>query len=286
MKTSTALKKLSTATALAAISACTLAISKVQAQISEVDYDTLNTPPLPGFINFDDQFPDASDPGIIINNVWSYDGANFAERFIGQTLTYNGDFDVLSNTATGPLSSQVGLTNQNLYVYLRVEGVVITGVGPKGADKLPTDPDLPNDAVGEGAISVLFNRDQSKLGFKISGTNGGKATVQFFKRNGNLIGSPFTLDLSPASSFIYGYGFQTDDGSVQIAGVSIYNNDPEGINFDDFIYDKPGDPPQQDVPEPNSVLGIIAISALGVGLRLKRKLTGKNSANRKVETSV
>src|SRR6476646_7240082 len=64
-------------------------------------------------IDFEDQ-PATPFPGTVYNGVLTSAGAQFAERFAGQTLSFNGDNDVLSGSPTGPLTLQPGAAGQNL----------------------------------------------------------------------------------------------------------------------------------------------------------------------------
>ncbi|UCH84656.1 MAG: hypothetical protein JSW50_02890, partial [Candidatus Latescibacterota bacterium] len=143
-----------------------------------VDPDTLTCD---GIIQFDD-ITGGIQPGTHYDDVIESDGADFAERFVGQTLTINGNFDILSGTPSGPLSLQVGAPNHNVGV---VEAPscgptqILTGWGPPGY------PDFSGG--GEGCFAVLFDFDQSEFGFRICGGNGGTATINFFQRNGSLI---------------------------------------------------------------------------------------------------
>ena len=257
MKTSTVLKKFSTATAFAAISACTLVISKVEAAIIQVAPGTLTGT---GLITFDDVVGGIA-PGTNYNAIFESNGADFAERFVGQSLSFSGDSDILSGTPTGPLALQVGAANQNLNVFTYTTSQVLSGLGPLGF------PDF--DAIGEGSFAVLFDFDQSEFGFDLVGGNGGSATVNFFRRNGSLIDTIILSGLSNTS-----YGFKQMSGIKEIAGISIYNTDLGGVGFDNLVHDVPGGPgpgPEK-VPEPASVLGLLAIGFLGAGSALKRKL--------------
>ncbi|MFN9316624.1 MAG: PEP-CTERM sorting domain-containing protein [Microcystis sp.] len=258
MKTSTVLKKLSMTAAFAAISACTLVISKVEAAIIQVAPGTLTGT---GLITFDDVLGGPG-PGTNYNAIFESNGADFAERFVGQSLSFSGNSDILSGTPTGPLALQVGAANQNLNVFTFNTSQVLTGLGPLGF------PD--GNAIGEGSFAVLFDFDQSEIGFDLLGGDGGSATVNFFRRNGSLIDTiTIILSLSDTS-----YGFKQMSGIKEIAGISIHNTRPGGIGFDNLVHDVPGGPgpgPEK-VPEPASVLGLITLGALGAGSILKRKL--------------
>ena len=60
-------------------------------------------------------------PGANFDAVFTSVGANFAERFVGQTLSFSGNFDVLSSAAVNnPLTLQVGAPSQNLHLVARL----------------------------------------------------------------------------------------------------------------------------------------------------------------------
>src|SRR5262245_18624146 len=100
-----------------------------------------------GLITFDD-IAGGAPPGTNYNGILTSGGASLAERFLGQTLSFSGNFDVLSGAPVGPLALQVGAANQNLNVVFNVGTNVASGLGPLG---------FPNfDAIGEGSMAVLF----------------------------------------------------------------------------------------------------------------------------------
>lgn len=175
----------------------------------------------------------------------------FAERFAGQTLSRSTNSDVLSGTPVAPLMLQVGAPGQNLGVAFDIitGSQVLFGVGPIGF------PD--SAAIAEGSTAALFDFDQSELGFRIIGGNGGDAFVAFFRRDGSLIDSIVLANLGEEF-----YGFSRDSGIKDIAGVSIYSTDPYGIGIDDLQHDVAGVP---DVPEPSTfVLLGLGISTLSL----------------------
>ncbi len=197
--------------------------SSANGMITSIPYESLSCA---GVITFEDVAGGPS-PGTNYDNIFESDGADFAERFAGQTLATSGDFDVLSGTPTGPLSLQVGVPNQNLQVYDRVTSQTLTGLGPLG---------FPNaDAIGEGSFAVLFDFDQSEFGFRLVGGNAGSATIQFFKRDGTLIDVVVVTNLADDW-----YGFSRVGDINDIAGVSVHNDDPAGIGVDDICHDVPG----------------------------------------------
>src|SRR3990170_3914304 len=142
--------------------------------VAQVDPATLTCD---GTVTFDD-VTGGGQPGTNYDAVFESGGADLAERFAGQTLSANGDFDVLSGSP-GPLTLQTGAANQNLNVFVNGSSQVLTGLGPVG---------FPNaNAIGEGSFAVLFDFDQSEFGFDLVGGNFGTATVGFFRRNGSII---------------------------------------------------------------------------------------------------
>lgn len=191
--------------------------------IAEVDPGTLTCD---GNITFDDVTGGPS-PGTNYDVVFESDGADFAERFAGQTLSASGNFDVLSGTPSDPLTLQVGAANQNLNVFVNASSQVLTGLGPLGF------PD--GAAIGEGSFAVLFDFDQSEFGFDLVGGDGGSATVDFFSRDGALIDSIVLSGLSSQS-----YGFQRAGGVNDVAGITVQNDDGAGVGFDNLCHDVAG----------------------------------------------
>lgn len=205
---------------------------------------------------------------VTFNSIFESGNTSFGESFAGQTVTTSGNFDVLSGTPTGPLTLVVGGQSTNVTAIDGGAGDIgntaIAGSGPLG---------YPNpDAVGEGAIAILFDFDQSEFGMDIVGGNGGTATAQFWARDGSLLDA---LLFNLTSAIFQSFGFKTGDGAKSIAGVSIFNNDLGGIGFDNFIFDVAGVPgtPGQDgnnsVPEPSTM----ALLGLGwfVGIMARRR---------------
>lgn len=215
-----------------------------------------------GFITFED-VAGGNPPGTNFDAIFESDGADFGERFVGQTLTTSGVFDILSGTPSSSLSLATGIAGENLNVFFRTanNSQVLSGLGPLGF------PD--NDAIGEGSFAVLFDFDQSEFGFDLLGGNGGSAFVDFFKRDGSLISSITLTTLSDQS-----FAFARDGGIKDIAGISIYNNDPFGIAFDNLVHDVPGvTGPPNPIPEPTTValLGIGLVGLAGAEFRRRRK---------------
>lgn len=218
------------------------------APVNIVDYGTLTGTEL---IDFED-LPQIAGPGTNYDSVFISGGAAFAERFVGQTLSISGYFDILSGTPDGSLTLQVGAAGQNIDIfagtYGGVYGNILNGLGYLGF------PD--GNAVGEGAFAVLFSTDQSQFGFKLVGGNGGNAYIDFFRRDGSLIDSITVSGLAD----LY-YGFEREGGIQDIAGISIYNDDFGGIALDDLKHDVES---SVTLPEPTTMLllgfGLIALA--------------------------
>lgn len=212
----------------------------------------------------------ADNEQVTFDDIFESGNTSFGESFAGQTVTQSGTFDVLTGSPTGPLTLVSGSSSVNVTAVDGGAGDVgntaIAGSGPLGY------PD-PN-AVGEGSIAILFDFDQSEFGFDVVGGNGGTATAQFWARDGALL-DEIIFNLS--SAIFQPYGFVTDDGLQSVAGVSIYNNDPGGIGFDNFIFDVagvPGTPGSDDptpVPEP-STLVLLCLSLFGLGYSRRKRV--------------
>ncbi len=197
--------------------------ARAESPVNQVSYSSLTGTEL---ITFDD-VAGGDSPGTSYDTIFESGNASFAERFVGQTLTASGDFDILSSTASGPLALQVGASGRNLNILENGGSNVLDGLGPTG---------FPNaDSVGEGAFAVLFDFDQSEFGFQLVGGNGDNATVHFFARDGTLIHTIVVTDL--ANAF---YGFQRDGGVADIAGISVHDDDLGGIGFDNLKHDVAG----------------------------------------------
>lgn len=257
-------KKTNLNPSILALCACSIFLTfgitpKAKAGLIEVDYSSLSG--IAG-ANFED-LGLANNEQITFDDIFESGNTSFGESFLGQTVTNVGNYDVLSNTPVEPLTIVAGAASVNVTAIDGGAGdvgnTVIAGSGPLGFPAA--------GAVGEGSIAILFDFDQSEFGFDIVGGDGGTATAQFWARDGSLIEEiVFTL----SSATFQPYGFITDDGLQSVAGVSIYNDDPGGIGFDNFIFDVagvPGTPGGSPVPVPEPPLFAMFIFAIA-GLRL------------------
>lgn len=180
--------------------------------------------------------------------------ALFGERFGGQTLSFNGDFDVLSPTAGQPLTLLSGELGQNLYL----SSGLLSGLGKAGVNNGVPVP----SALGEGAISVLFDGDQSEVGFQVfGGLDDSNLVVDFFRFDGSLIQSITLKDLQFGGD---GFGFRREQDVKDIAGISIWNTDEGGLAIDNLAFNvittrDPGTP----VPAPGALLlaGLALVAA-------------------------
>ncbi len=211
----------------------------------------------------------------ILDDVTQIGAAKFGERFAGQSLGQSGFFDTLGNSASGPLTLLSGAKDQNLLI----ENGQLSGLGWLGRECDPTDPDdfCPGDglyaeAKGEGAISILFDGDQSEFGFELNFGDQGTVFLAFFDIQGKLLGEQALLNIGSGSSQ---YGFRALDDNGQalqiIAGVSIWNADPGGVSFSSVRFDvtDPRDPPGGTVPLPSGLL--LAGLALAAALHQRRR---------------
>lgn len=179
-------------------------------------------------------------------------GAQYGERFSGQVLSTSGDFDVLTATPSSPLTLLSGEAGLNLLLALIDTSVLLTGCGPAICPNF--------NAGGEGAVSILLDSPTDVFGFNVVGTEGGTANVAFFGASGALLAS-FALDNLTDSFF----GFRDTSGST-IAGVSVTNNDPGGIGFDNVTFNIGLGQP---IPEPAG-LALLAIGLAGLHFSRRR----------------
>lgn len=184
-------------------------------------------------VDFED-FDRFMSPGIRLEGVQDFGGLKAAERFSGQVTQQSDGFDQLLGSPLPPLTLAAGKEYENLAVtfYILITNHLVGHAAPGYPE---------NRAGGEGAIAVLFDSDQSALGFQVAAepqpddpnTPAGVMTVSFYSRDGQLIDrAEVVLDWGRA-----GYGFERVNQIRDIAGITIENRDPAGIAIDDIIFD-------------------------------------------------
>ncbi|MGD9293728.1 MAG: hypothetical protein PVI41_02500 [Roseobacter sp.] len=189
-----------------------------------VDPETLS---LPRIITFDDAQASRG-PGHLVAQLLVMNGAVFGERFAGQSVIARGDHDDIAGQARAPLTIMPGADGQNLSIVYFDGNNILNGYGVSGYPR--------RNAQGEGAISFLFDENQSALSFQIRGGEQGAAEVRFLTRDGNVIA---TLSLSATGE--HAFGFIRADGTSDIAGVTVTNADPQGIALDNLRFGKSPD---------------------------------------------
>lgn len=234
---------------------CAVSVIATGAPINQVTYASLTGSFV---VDFEDLAPGGGS-GTNYNSLIVSQGVTFGERFAGQILTANGNFDVLSASATGSLTVLAGVPNQNLSLLTNSGSNVITGLGTLGFPSF--------DAIGEGSLALEFSNDQSQFGFQLVGGNAGNAFISFFKRDGSLISTLTVANL--ADSF---YGFSREGGLTDIAGISIYNDDPAGIGLDNLKHDIVS---TSGVPEPGTLL----LLSSGMAALFFRRWFGSKASN-------
>lgn len=176
-------------------------------------------------ITFDD-LPSSAGPGRAVNDVLALPGAAFGERFAGQSVEADGNFDRVIGQPLAPLALLPGDPARNVAILRLYATNVLSPTGPMGYPR--------HEATGEGALAILFERPQSALRFDLRGGEGGTATVVFLDPSGAEIDRH---DISALSE--HSYGFERVDGRADIAGLLVTNADPDGIALDTLAFDPP-----------------------------------------------
>ncbi|MCR8549864.1 hypothetical protein M4578_18705 [Salipiger sp. P9] len=152
-------------------------------------------------------------------------GASFGERFDGQALDTGTGHDHLAGLPLPPLRLLAGADGSNLGTISLWGDNVLKGHGPRGF------PDA--GAVGEGAIAVLFDRDQPALALDIRGGEGGTVTLVFFDRAGRQI-QRMTRHVERDTGTLT---LLRRGGLTDIAGFTVENQDPEGLGIDNLRFE-------------------------------------------------
>ena len=176
-------------------------------------------------------------PGTKLDGVQNFGGLSAAERFFGQFVEDRDGFDTLDGAPTGPLRLSAGKPSENLSVtfYFMLTNHLVGNAAPGYPE---------SHAGGEGSISLLFDDDQSAIGFLVAAEPlpedasqpKGQMTVTFYDRLGRRL-DRLLIELEFGRS---GYGFATANGQPEIAGITIENRDPAGIAIDDVIFGSTG----------------------------------------------
>lgn len=174
-------------------------------------------------ISFDD-LPAGYGPGIEIPGVLLQPGAAFGERFAGQVADGQTGHDRIVGIALAPLVVEAGAPGRNLAVLRLGETNVLTGSGPAGFPR--------TQATGEGAIALLFARDQGALRLTVAGGEGGGMRIVFLARDGREIDTHLLEGLGAGR-----IAFRRQGQAEDIAGLLITNDDPEGIALDAVEFD-------------------------------------------------
>ena len=237
--------------ARAAAASLALWAAPAAAQITQVDPATLSATQSLNFTGV----PGGPTPGTNYDGLLVIDGVAFGERFAGQTVSAVGVFDQVNGSPAGALDLLAGSAGYNLAVFNSPAGAVLGGIGTLG---FPA-----NDALGEGAVSILFPTLQSQFAFRLAGGNGGSAFLSFFRSDGSLIGST-TLGSLPLG--VTNFGFAREGGIADIAGISLWNNDVTGFGIASIRFDV-----ATGVPEPTTwAMMLLGFLSVGLGLRRAR----------------
>jgi len=199
----------------------TLSAQTCAAPVCIVGYDTLD---LAQIITFE-SVASSPGPGRSYDEIIDGDGVQFGERFVGQQRQVAGDYDRITGDAISPLTPIAGAKHESLGVKRLFNNNVLLGYGPQ---RFPS-----REAIGEGAIAVVFDADQSAFGFKLIGGEEGEATISFMRRDGSAI---MSMSLGPLGETKF--GFLRGENAADIAGFVLDNQDPEGIAIDDLIFNE------------------------------------------------
>lgn len=188
-----------------------------------------------------ERLPNRPEPGFNLDLPVYSSGAWLGERFHGQDLgTSDSGHDRVLGHPAGPfLKILGGAPGRNLSV-AHHNGFGSNALFPLGAAGFPAI-----DARGEGALAILFDSDQTAVGFRIHAEypdplGGGRATVgsieiRFLARSGETLGV-LTHGTVPG---VNAFGYRSARNLPEIAGLLILNTDPGGIAVDDIIFAMP-----------------------------------------------
>ena len=218
--------------ALPAACLAALLAGAAAAQVVAVDYGELARR-LDGRVRFE-TLPQRPEPGFNLDAPLREPGVLIGERFAGQTVS-GAPHDRLDGAPVAPLRPRPGARGRNLSVAFH-RGFGSNALFPLGPAGFPA-----LGARGEGAVAVLFDRDQAAVGLRIHSDYpdplGGRpppgaAILRLYARSGRLI-ARVRLHLAPGVNEI---ALRREGGIPDIAGFALTNTDPGGIAIDDILF--------------------------------------------------
>ena len=202
------------------------------------------------------------------DNIVTIGQMSFGKKFTGQTVS-GTPLESLSGVPTGGLNLEAGPANQNLSIGSNQNVIPswgltsLVGCGPLTCSEF--------DGVGEGSVAAKFAGGVATFGFEVAfadAVNGASVFIDVFDTAGGSLGS-FTQTVFRNPLFnVTQVAFGTVGGEQSIGGFSVYNNDPGGVGFDNFVYGAVaggGNDPMAPVPLPASLpLLALGLAAFGV----------------------
>ncbi|MBN9889423.1 hypothetical protein [Salipiger abyssi] len=183
-----------------------------------------------------DTLPPAAEPGHVFDAPLRFEGVRIGEDLAGQTLaeavTAEGRFDALHGVPLLPFRVEAGAHGCSLAVALHrgFGSNALFPLGPAGAGL--------REGRGEGAVAILFDRAQWRLGLKLHadypdplGTRPprGTVTLRFWDEAGRMIAEQV---LHPGTG-VLPLAWQSDQ---PIRALTITNTDAGGIALDDILH--------------------------------------------------
>ncbi len=184
--------------------------------INVIPYGTIS----PNVVDFEDVLG-VFFPGTLYDEILTSGQCTFAERFVGQNLTYNGDLDVLSGTPANPLTLQVGAAGENLSVGHDLDTNELIPSGRLGFGNA--------NGYGEGSFAVIFPGAVSAFGLRLVYGAGNTTYLHCFRNDGSVIA---LMTVTGVGLF----GFSREGDVKDISGVSVYTNDDGGLGYDDLVF--------------------------------------------------